>query len=166
MVDFSRVSNDDLRDLVRWWGPLHWPITPAQLLEMAAARDWTVLVERKNGGAVWDTGLMEFRPWASSSIVKGDVAGMDVSVVSAREPEADDVEGALRDVFVEQVEVLTSVLGEATEKSPGRVVSVTWTLENGSSVSLGGTASLYSIEITSPAFTETMEAARQLPPLP
>lgn len=157
---FSRISDEDLRDLARWWSVLKWPVAPEQLDVMTERRGWKLLGRRKSGGARWDTHLMEFRPWASSSVVGGTVATVTVPTVSAGETRDQETARGVRDAFVDQVAVLREVLGPPTTRDPGATSSVEWALTNESTLWLGGADGLCDLVVTSPGFVEIERRSR------
>ena len=122
-------------------------MTKDQVLAAAEEFGWKVTSNRPGKGARWDTGMVS--PGASATVLDGVLADLTIHT-------SDDVEGpaALRDVFADQVEIVTRVLGPASRRSPGRRSSATWELQNGSELEVAAASSSCFWALASPEFVE------------
>ena len=141
--------NASVRELASWLASWTWPMTREHALDTAEQFGW-VLADDQPDSLLWDTGL----PPGSSATVLGDVVA-DVAVRTSERVSADaDGRRVLRDVFADQVQAVSSVLGEPAAREPGQRPSATWDLDGGATLTVGLSARSSSWTLTSPKFVE------------
>ena len=143
MVD----NGASLQKLAEWLAAWTWPMAKDQVMASAEEFGWTITSNRPGKGARWDTGMAP--PGASATVLDGILADLTINT-------SDDVEdpAALRDVFTDQVETVSRVLGPPSRRSPGRRPSATWELSSGSELKVGAASSSCYWVLTSPKFAE------------
>ena len=154
MVDRPVVSEGALRDLLTWLGSWSWPLEQARVVELAEQHGWTTVSDDPGEGAIWETGLPGNKPWASVSVVQDRVASASVTTSEVLPAKTAEGSAFVRDVFADQVAVVTEVLGPPSEQIPGPEPAARWALPNGSELQVLTTARSCSWQLTSPEFVE------------
>ena len=71
-------------DLAEWLAGWSWPIDQEEAKNIPEEHGWPLLFEKATGGGVYDTGLVEDRPWASFRLMDGMLS--DVSITTLASP--------------------------------------------------------------------------------
>jgi hypothetical protein len=155
--EWKAIPEPELRELAQWLLSWPWPLPEATVLELAAARGWTPMSD-PGSGFDWETGLVGSRPWAHATIIDGMVSRVSVTMSEVLPERSAESTAFLRDVFADQVAVVSQLLGSPTERTPGARAAVQWVLPSGAAFRIGsGVACTWSL--TSPEFVE-IEADR------
>jgi hypothetical protein len=137
MADGDIVSGPALKELAEWLISVAWPVSEAQMMDLTHERGWAVTSADIGEGADWDTGLVGSRPWASAIVIDGVMTQLSLATAEIFQEDTAESLGFLRDIFVDQVEVLTGVAGPPAIRRPGVNPAAIWDLPNGSSLTLG-----------------------------
>jgi hypothetical protein len=142
------TTNEKWQQLAGTMSAWSWPISREQMATIASGFGWTLFGDGSR--LIWDT---EAEPGASAAVVDGAVARLTVATSDYLD---DDAAGkrALRDLYADQVDAVTAVLGTPTERKPGRSPATTWELANGSALKVGSSAGGCYWVVTSPEFVE------------
>jgi hypothetical protein len=154
MSHWEVVPESALRDLAGWLLSWPWPLTEQAVLDLATAHGWTMLQHRPGSGARWDTGLGMNRSWARVVIIDGVVSKASVTTSQVLPEETPESTAFLRDVFVDQVALVTGRLGEPSSRSPGKQAQVRWLLPNGAVFSVLDVGNSCSWGLRSPEFVQ------------
>ena len=155
-------SAERLRDLVSWVASWTWPLPEADSVALAEAYGWSITDNDSGKGAVYETGLLSDRSWASVRLLDGDVRQVKVFtsvVVGGRSPED---QRFVTDTFADQVRVVAAVLGAPAEVTPGQDGAATWDLPNGSELEVRRTDRSCSWTIASPCYAQLKRDVRRI----
>lgn len=162
MAEYEVVPSDRLQAVARWISSWTWPMGEDESVASAIAFGRSV-VDRDDGrGETYDTGLLRERSWADVRIKGGEVR--EVTIVTS--PVVHDAlpEGPhhVTDVFAEQVQAVSAVLGPPARQEAGSSGSVTWDLPSGASLRVGRTSRSCAWSVDSPDFVQLQRDVRDI----
>ena len=153
MTEWNVVPEPTLRELAEQLTTLTWPLDASTAAALAEARGWSLMYSNEDA-IRWTSSLPVNKAMASATVHDGIVSRLRVTVSDSLPEETRESTGFLRDVFVDQVAMLTEMFGEPTERQPGRFSSVRWVLANGSSLEATMVGTACGWTVTSPEFVQ------------